>query len=440
MAIAFKKTILVFGLSIFCFLTAFTFAQAVETNPKPSVVISLNKQTLRENDCALVQVWLINENNIPIDQALLNVSLPEHIKLSDKSCSDSGESTLNNSNISPDKTITENNVEAKTIKFPPLYIKSDSDIVIGDYNLFFYITYQWKEDNKTKQSIISAEKTIKVNFLGSDSIAGIPLGMAGFIVPGLIFWLVLSGFGVPCSETKELGNKLIYSVITSFVLIGIFSFINSAFPNRFPVSLDISNGISLFKLLSLALVGFFLGLFIGIGYRIIKLINKKIEDRRKIRYDDTDVEKIEKILRNESKYNPSYLRRRYWDFFTKSKPDYTTGKIVVVEDGKIYEGAMGRKDESLTTLVGWSKFNVGDQTLFDTLTKYENDNQFYELFNEAKNKNITIEESNKIIVKNTNGTESTNESFWVKTFESSKVQFEDGGKTRKKPITVEKIE
>jgi hypothetical protein len=69
--------------------------------------------------------------------------------------------------------------------------------VVGDFNFLFTFEYEWPQQNSLQQSFVVVEKTLKVSLLGSDSVAGIPVGLAGFIVPGLIFWWIVARFNVP---------------------------------------------------------------------------------------------------------------------------------------------------------------------------------------------------------------------------------------------------
>ena len=424
-------------LSFFLLITASIFAQTTDSTPKPSVTVWLNKQTLRENDCVTIQVWLKNENNIKIDKAELNLSLPEQLKKSAQGCKLSGENPADNAVIALNVINAQNDTKAENVLFREIYVKSDSNITVGDYNLLFNVTYWWTDKKQSKYSLIAVEKPVKVNFLGSDAVAGVPLGLAGFIVPGLFFWLILNLFGVSWAKDKGLGDKLIYSVLVSFLLIGIASLLYKIFPIEFFRSLDISNGISLERMLRLA----FAGAVAGIIVSGIELVKAKLKQRREAQIivgNLPDKEKIKRFLKESPEFNPGFLKRLMRQ--KTDLPEYKFGKVVKTKSEDVYTGAIGEKGEKLIFLIGWTKIEVAkDNPILSELKDCEERNLLYRLFDKAEKNNLNITEKQPVVL---NDDYNSNQG-WVKIFkEDDFIEIADDTKQNKvalKPFTIEEI-
>lgn len=138
-----------------------------------------------------------------------------------------------------------------------------------------------------------AEKPIFVKFFGSDSIAGIPLGIAGLIVPGLSCLLVLSWIKIPLIPELPLGEKLIYSLLVSIPILTIGNMFRSSS----------SNIISINILFMLSLTGAIIGGIVGGFYWLVKAIKTHRQQQLEIKpedispQDDDYYQLLEKVIR-----------------------------------------------------------------------------------------------------------------------------------------------
>jgi hypothetical protein len=85
-------------------------------------------------------------------------------------------------------------------------------------------------------------------------VAGIPLALAGFIVPGLLFWLFVKAFGARLAASG-LSDQMVYSVMVSVGIIAL-----GAWLRRW----DVSSGVSIGRLITLGVTGAVLGLIAGV--------------------------------------------------------------------------------------------------------------------------------------------------------------------------------
>jgi hypothetical protein len=160
---------------------------------------------MRENDQLQAKILISNEWDKPLADVVLRVTAPTFLSWSDTSCAEWKGATQGAANIG---TVGANDFREVTV-----CLKSGSDILVGDFNVSFTCEYSWPIGQARGRSFVTADKTVKSSLLGSDTVAGVPIALAAFIVPGLFFWLVLERFKVPWNVGSALGDKLVYSVV-----------------------------------------------------------------------------------------------------------------------------------------------------------------------------------------------------------------------------------
>jgi hypothetical protein len=223
------------------------------TPPAPSLTISFERQSIRQGDCVNVELLVANNSDSEVVNTSLEVAGPSFAKWYPDSCHENTNRSESMFGAQAMPALPLGTIKARSILVRKLHLHTDKTIQVGDYNTLFIVQYQWKMNQTVASSLVTSEKAIKVNFLGSESVAGIPLALAGFIVPGLVFWLIIRLFGASWS-VDALGNQMIYSVLVSIGLV---------FAGAWVRFLDISAGISMERLLRLVVAGLVAGVVVG---------------------------------------------------------------------------------------------------------------------------------------------------------------------------------
>src|SRR6476646_275254 len=190
------------------------------TPPKPGLAVVLQRQAIRESDELEAQVWISNDWAKPISDVTLRISTPAFLSWNAGSCADWRNRSYqpNAQGVASIGTIGASNFRVTTV-----CLKSAPDIMVGDFNVSFTCEYAWPAGGEKGRSFVTTEKPLKANLLGSDTVGGVPIALASFIVPGLVFWLVIGWMKVPWNVGSALGDKLIYSVIVSVGLLWLLS-------------------------------------------------------------------------------------------------------------------------------------------------------------------------------------------------------------------------
>lgn len=285
------------------------------TSPKLSLLVFFERQNVRERARVHVELLTSNESDYELTNATLAAAGPSFFKWYVDSC--------NGKNYAPDlisesATISLGSIAVRSTLKCQLHLQTEPTIEVGDFNSLFILRYQWKTDQGLASSFVTSEKSLKVNFLGSENVAGIPLALAGFIVPGLVFWLVIKHFGAPWSM-DALSDQMIYSVLISVVLVGAGTWIKY---------IDVSIGISVEKLIRLVVTGLMGGIVVG----FIDLCYRKKREKRalekQITYEDSDLTLLGKLV---------------------ELPTHATlpQAIIRLKDGTEYIGALGARTEMI---------------------------------------------------------------------------------------------
>jgi hypothetical protein len=306
-------------------------APAEEAMVPAQLSISFERQTIRENDKVPVRIVIVNPSAANLRTVTLRWNLPSDLlTLYAQSCGNPlapGQRTDAKRNPSSFTWDTvPSNKDANSIQTKDFCLVS-SDASEDSFNLGFELQYSWiNTDGHTQYATLVVEKPIKSAFLGTDTLAGIPLGLAGLIVPGLLFWMLLDWWQTPWRvQGNFLSDKMVYCALVSMLLIAALK------PARLPF-LDITSGLSIAKLVRLAMIGATAGLLLGGGDYWIR----ECKARRTLHPEDDELLVFEKLLR-----------------LNKRKP--TPSTVVRSKDGTQYRGSVGAQAGAFVFLSGWYK-------------------------------------------------------------------------------------
>ena len=344
---------------------------------KPAVSVSFERQTIRENDAVEVHVWFANEWDHDLSSVVLHIDAPSSLRWNASACEEWKKKSYQGELAQ--RTLDMSAVRAHEVRTATLCVNSESDIIVGDFNILFTFDYAWQQGNVTQHSFVTSEKTLKANLFGSDTVAGVPLALAGFIVPGLFFWLVVSWLKLPWGlEGLALGDKLLFSILVSFPIV---FFVNKL---KFP---DVNSGISLIKLLIYAGAGAFAGIFFGGLDKLRRLSKQRTADEqarlakeKQVKFGDGELVLLGKLL--------------------NQYPDYRKPKAIVrLEDGTEYIGSLAAKSDEATALVGWfqiEKDKVTGDNREEIIQQLNQAQRSVDLFNLAREHNLQISISDTI--------------------------------------------
>jgi hypothetical protein len=358
------------------------------TPPKPGLAVVLERQVVRENDELQAQIWISNEWDKPISDVVLQVNVPAFLSLAAGSCSDS----KNGSQTNPQGVASIGTIAPNDVKAVNVCLRTGPDIMVGDFNVSFTCEYAWPLANGKGRSFVTTEKTLKSNLLGSDTVAGVPIALAAFIVPGLFFWLVIGWLKVPWDIGSALGDKLVYSVIVSVLLLWLINFWK---PNT-------SGAIGLSKLFTFALAGATVGLFVGSvdhGLRFLVRLRKQtrqsIAKAAEVKLGDDSLVLLRKLL---TKY-----------------PNCRKPRAVVTLGEEQYIGSLMAETDEIVAVIGWFRIareNIQASNRDEVIAELEGAKEPIELFNIATRYRLKIEPRNGI-KQRTKGNESELEEVWT---------------------------
>jgi hypothetical protein len=238
-----------------CILPASAAAQAADTAPKIAVVVSLQQATLRISDQAMGVLEVSNQSDVPADDARLAAGLPDFLVLHDDSCTAQPVVGAIDLGLLPAHSVKS---QAFCITLNPVTAQA------GSFNVLFTITYTWGP----KTDLTTAEKSLSVDLIGSQTILGLPLAFAGFILPGLMCLLVLRWFKAPWAVGLSGEDKLVFAVLLSIVMLVLLDLLGSLAGFLGWVQfLNFSQEVTIGRLIAYVVIGTIFGLVIGRSYR-----------------------------------------------------------------------------------------------------------------------------------------------------------------------------
>lgn len=332
--------------------------------------VSFSEPTLGESDSLDVHTWFPNDSGTDIPSVKLEIIGPDFLEWHDQNCG-SGSPIAGSVLLGPLSRYTA--VERRfCAKF-----KSGSDIKVGDVNILFVYRYEWKAGKVVKKSIVTVEKPLKIVLLGNDNIVGIPLGLAGLVVPGLFFWLGVGLWRAPWGVGLALGERLFYSVIVSSIFVAVGAWLSGIrwfADKRWLVTPDVLKGTSLSKLVHLAITGIVIGLILGAGDWVFRWWRRRHLQARTISPSDPLELLLEKLLNSHS-------------------DDRKPSTSVRLKDGTEYRGSLGAQAGDSTLLLAWFSVARGSfpAKSSQAAARYFAENRLLDLLALARSKHVKIE-------------------------------------------------
>lgn len=309
-------------------------AAAQDKSATPSAALSFDHTVLREDDFAQVEVWFLNSSDRKM-KVSLTISGTDNIQWHSGACNGSGSKDLP---VIPGP-LDLGMVDASAAIHRSLCATVKSVVYVGDYNQFF--VFEYHVDTPPSAGLLAVEKTVKLTFLGTDNIAGIPLAFACFILPGFCFWLTAQALGAFEGMGTGLGDKTIYSILVSMVIVWASSVLSRWFSSfsSFGGSMNLAFGVSIAKLLFLSAIGAVAGLVPGGWVYLRKRFQAREQERWKIRFDEQSTQVLEKLLHQH--------------------PDWNNVKTTVtLKNGEQYFGSLYAQADTNTGLLGWFQLQV----------------------------------------------------------------------------------
>lgn len=307
---------------------------AESSAPELQLTVNLVRDSLRPGDSVPVDLWLANSSPVALSGIELHVQGPGFLSIGDPECDraagsrtpEAPEPAVDLGPLPPDQSLRRR-----------LHLCAGKRIQEGDFHLLFVVQYRWTVDGRERSSFTAVEKTLRAALLGTGSLGGLSFGLIAFVLPGLLFWLVLRLFKVPYTTDLSSTESAALSVLTSALLIAVLSAWGPG---------GESSSISVGKLGLLCLMGALPALVLG-------LIVFGVRRRRARRENEAAIRKREAIIRKTDGM-PDILRK----VLAQGPPG--AGKNVFVkvktDDERIEEwvgSACGESGDGQMVLVGW---------------------------------------------------------------------------------------
>lgn len=369
-----------------------TMGHATEQKPERAAplaaVVSFDHLLLRQNESANVDVWLTNSSD-QNDTVTLSIAGTNLIQWRDGTCPEKGE--IHNPLIHNPLTLRA--LPAYSSVHLPLCALVNSQVYVGDYNVLFTFEYQ-TDSSPPERGLVAIEKTVRLSFLGTDSIAGIPLAFSCFILPGFFFWAAAELLGAFKGMGQALGEKTIYSVMISFAIVAL---------STWHTPMSVALGVSVSKLVLLCVSGTGAGLLCGIAVRVVQSLRSNRALQRKLKPDERYDLVLEKLLEK----NPTWIRPKVTLRLNKDvKEEYI---------GSLY----GTTDTDDYVLIGW--FQVKVPVGNSKVESLEKERQLPKIVAWARKNGVNVEKLRPIRARIGAGAEQETEQKYVMSWKKGEV-------------------
>ncbi len=191
-------------------LTTVLSGQTAPRPAEPRMSVLLETDALAANDMLRGRLWLENPDTLSLSTATVQWAGPSFLEIGKPNgtrCDVVGSQI----SLAP--------VPAKSVTSLDLCVKSARVVVEGTFTVGFNLVYGKRDSVPT--SYVLVEKPLRIGLFGSDTVAGVSLRLASFVVPGLLFFFVLQLGNVTRVATLDSLKLSTFSVVFSLLLTGI---------------------------------------------------------------------------------------------------------------------------------------------------------------------------------------------------------------------------
>lgn len=251
-----------------------------DTPGKPALTVILERNEILAGQTMSFSVWIENATDAKIINAALSLFGPSFLKIGtlDQKGTCSTKDTIDLDNVDPGSTLVRNK----------LCLQAGSSIQERDENLGFGVSYSLEKDKKATAGALVSEKKVSIGLFGTESVGGVSLRLAAYLIPGTFFLMILRLFG-PKEWTVELGAT---ESVTLSIFISVFLFFLAAF--GFPFLqlhfAGIGSNISAIAFLTLC------GIAIALAFIAVCIANRR-RNARIVQPNDNLPTMIQKALR-----------------------------------------------------------------------------------------------------------------------------------------------
>lgn len=329
-------------------------AASADAPGKPALTVILERNEILAGQTMSFNVWIENATEARIIDAGLSLFGPTFLKVG----------TLDTSGVCSTKdTIVLGSVEpGSTLVRNKLCLKADSSIEERDENLGFGLSYSLQnvKDNKTTAGALVAEKKLSIGLFGTESVGGVSLRLASYIIPGTLFLMILRLFAPKWKV--ELGAT---ESVTLSIFISVLLFLLAAlgFPSLQLRFAGIGSSVSAIAFLALCGAAIALAFIAAVVLQGLSFIASQWRKARVVQETDSPGRMLRKALRAAGgNFEPVMMTQGDKQFFgSLAVPTYDGGKI----------------------LLGWFKLKISDETKRSKAEELVRKNKFVKLMRKA---------------------------------------------------------
>jgi len=222
-----------------------------------------------------------------------------------------------------------------------LCLRTGGEVVEGDYNLVFTLTYRRPADGGPERAgFVQAVQAVEVGVLGTESVAGVSLRLLALLLPGILFFVGARRMGAAPGASMDKAEVAALGVVLSLLLVTGLDAVSPAGFRR---------GMSVERLLLLCAAALVLAALVSAGAALLR----HLRGRNRVAPDDPPGTVLEKLLRRrEPRHSLRVLLKL-------EKPGrYAPVEVTLAEGGvKLYGSLVGDTTDGGRVLAGW--FEVG---------------------------------------------------------------------------------
>lgn len=204
-------------------------AGLAEDQRKPAMTIIIERGELLAGETVGLHVWIENPTSAQMTDVRFHYAGPAFLKFgrfkSDteaKKDTEAEKDSKAKKKCAPKETgeISLDTIAPGSALADPLPLCLQAELAVEerDLNLGFSVTYKLVKGSEKTLGFLVTEKKLSVGLFGTESVGGVSLRLAAYVVPGLLFLIILRVFGFPWLQDLKGPEVATLSVLVSVLL------------------------------------------------------------------------------------------------------------------------------------------------------------------------------------------------------------------------------
>lgn len=261
---------------------------------KPAVTLVIEHDEILAGQSVGLHVWIENPTDAQLQDVRFGYAGPRFLHIGTyQSSGNPATCTINPGGVIRLDPIQPRSTQGAPL---PLCLQADPAVDERDASLAFSTSYTVLQNGQSKPGVVVVEKKLSVGLFGTESVGGVSLRLAAYVMPGVLFMMILRLGGFPLVDKLGAPEVAALSVLGSILLFPV-----AAVVSRINLTFEgIASAVSATLFVALCVIAAVISLAMVAIHRLCEARRLRKQKELLVELTDNDATALQKALRQAS--------------------------------------------------------------------------------------------------------------------------------------------